>query len=106
MRGTATEADLSDHLIGPQQRHVLQEQANHALALALRGGGVAPESREVSDQSHHLLTLVRAEYAAFAGALTFVVFLRRGKCAQLVVPLRFERVRHQAVIRIDAEIAP
>ena len=78
VRGAATEADPGDHLIGFQQRHVFQEQTDHALALALRSGRIVPESREVRHQSHNLPTLVRTEHAAFCGALTLVVLLGCG----------------------------
>ena len=61
-----------------QPRHVFQEQADHPLALALRRGRVAPESREVRDQSHHLLPVLCAEHAAFAVAIAFVVLLGCG----------------------------
>jgi hypothetical protein len=79
MRGSAAEADLGDHLVLLQQSHVFQEQADHALALALRGGGVTPESRKIGNQGHHLLTLLRTERAALSIALPFVVFLGRGE---------------------------
>ena len=75
------------------------------LPLTLRGGRIVPEAREVRDQCHYLLTLLRAEHTAFAVAVAFVVLLGGGECAQLVVPLRFERVGDQAVVGIDAEVA-
>jgi hypothetical protein len=106
LRGATTEADVGDHLVRFQQGHVFEEQTDHALALTLRGSGVTPEAREVHDQCHYLLTLLHVQRAAFGAMVAFVVILGRGEHTQLGVPFRFERIGDQAVVGIDAEVAP
>src|SRR5438552_2024050 len=105
MCGAATKADLSDDLVRFQQSHVFEEQADHTLAFTLRSGRIVPEARKVRHQRHYLLTLLRAEHAAFSVALMRIVLLGRGECTQFAVPLRLQGIGDQAVVRIDVEVA-
>src|SRR2546427_12424475 len=105
MRGAATEADLGDHLVGFQQRHVFQEQADHALALTLRRGRIVPQAGEVFHQRHHLPTLVRTERAAGGGTLTALSLPGCGEGARLWVLLRLPRICHPGVCRVEPEAA-
>src|SRR5713101_7935472 len=105
MRGAATEADLGDHLIGFQQRHVFQDKADHALTLALRSGRIVPQAREVRYQRHHLPTLVGPEHPAFGGALTLEVLLDCGEAAWCSTPLRENLPPGGCEDRLGASIA-
>ncbi len=56
--GAPSEADMDHDLLRSQQCHVFQEQADHALALPMRGRRVAPEAREACGQGQDLCSLL------------------------------------------------
>ncbi len=103
--GAAAEADVGDDLLLSEQRDVLQDEANHALALPNRCGRVPPEAGEVGGQGQDLGPLLLIEEKAVSLALAFIVFLSGREGAQLVVPLGFQGVRHQPMVGVDAEEA-
>src|SRR5665648_237469 len=103
--GAAAEAHLGDDLLAAQQGDVFDEQAHHALALALGDLRVGPEAREVAGQGEDLLLLPLVEQAAVGLAATFVLLLGRGQGAQLGVPVRLQGAGHQAVVGIDLQVA-
>ena len=45
--GAAAKAHLGDDLLAAQQGDVFEQEADHALALALGGSGIVPELGEV-----------------------------------------------------------
>src|SRR5207237_9310265 len=79
LRRATTRASLSDDLIGFQQRHVFQKQADHPFALTLWSGWIVPQAREVRHECHHLLALLRMEHPLVAVALALIVLLSRGE---------------------------
>ena len=84
---------------------VFDEQADHAFALALGGGGIVPEPREVAGERHHLRALLLAEASVAVRVRAFVVILGFGEAAQLLVPVGLERVGDEPVVGVDGEVA-
>src|SRR5258708_22139460 len=93
-----------DAAVGAGQRDVGDEQADHALAFALRGSGVGPQGREVGGQGGDA-GLAGAVERDGPRALALVVLLGGGECAQRLVPVGFEVGGDQAVVWVDGEVA-
>jgi hypothetical protein len=66
----AAEPDVQVDLIGSDHGDVVDEQAGHALALALRGGRVGPQGREVGSQCPDAGLVAVGEHGAGAGAVS------------------------------------
>jgi len=98
--GAATEADPHDDLVPFGQRDVLEKQACHAFALALRSARVVPHSREVFGQRKDLLPPLVAQLLVVSRSPLFQFGLSVVESAQLVVPLGLEHVHHEAVARV------
>jgi hypothetical protein len=96
---------MGEQLVSLHQGHVLDEQADHALALPRRRGGVVPEPRKVRGEREHLLALLLAEQTSVAATLAIVVFLGDGQRPQLDVPLRLQGVGDETVVGIDTQVA-
>jgi hypothetical protein len=73
------EANLQADLLTAIQRHVLQQQSDHALALTVGRGGVAPQAREVRCQRQDRAVLLVRQHVRvlLAAARVFLV-----RCAQ------------------------
>jgi len=104
--GPAFEADVHAELTVLDQRDVLEQQRGHALALAMRGFGVAPQGREVPGQRQDPVALFLINEHAVAFALPLVLFLGFTQRAQLAVPSRLQLLGHQAVGGVHLHVAP
>jgi hypothetical protein len=91
--------------LAAQQRDVGQQQPCHAFAFPLRGAGIVPEGGEVAGQGEDLGALVLAKGGGRVG-LTFVVLLGVGVVAERLVPVGLQGGGHQAVVRVDGQVAP
>ena len=100
----AAEADVGDDLVSAHQGDVVEQQPDHALALPLRRGGVRPEPREVGGEGEDPGPRRRVDEPPIGLVPALMILLRRRERPQLVVPVGLERVRHQAVVGIDAEV--
>ena len=98
---TAAEADAHHDLFPPGKGNVLDQQPHHALALAVRGLGIVPQPRNVGRQGEDPLSLLSAELPMILLSASLEFFLRVLQATQLLVPLRFQHICHQAVAGID-----
>ena len=105
MGGAAPEADVGSDLVGAQQRDVFDQEPDHALALALGDGRVTPQAGEITGQGQDLLPLVGLQGVPVGLPPAFVVVLGVAQRTQLVVPFSFERLGHQAVVGVHAQVA-
>ena len=92
--------------VGPMQGDVLNEEADHALALPLRGGGIGPQGREVARQRTDLRLALDAQGGLGGCAGAVVVVLGLTQAPEGVVPVGLQCVGHQPVARVHAEVAP
>jgi len=100
----APEADLGDDLVRAQQGDVLDEEADHPLAFALRRRRIRPQAPEVGREREDPGSLGRIDERAIALAGPLVRLLRVGERAELRVPVGLEGVRDEAVVRIDPQV--
>ena len=105
LRGATAEAHVNQDLVGSLQRHVLDQQPQHAFALARRRVDVVPELGEVRAQGKEFLAFVLVEDELLALALLLVALPRVLEPAQLLIPVRLQRVGHQSMVRIDPQVA-
>jgi hypothetical protein len=84
---------------------VLDEQAEHAFALALRRFRVPPDGREVGDHGEDALTLVVVHGEPIGSALALVIFLGHTQGTQFRVPVSLERVGDEPIHRVDLHVA-
>ena len=84
---------------------VLDEEADHSLAFALRSGRVRPQHGEVGRKLANASLVFFTESASCCSACSFVIVLRALELAQRVVPVGFEGVGHEPVVRIDRQVA-
>src|ERR1019366_2429274 len=101
----ALEPDANDDVLPLGQSDVFEQQAGHALALAVGCVWILPEPWEVTGQGQDALALLRIDRGGVGLALVFVLLLGVGQCTQLAVPVGLQRTRNQAVVRIDLEVA-
>src|SRR5487761_238325 len=105
MRRAADEADIYMHRITLSERHVLDQQAQHALFVLHLRAGIPPEAWEVAGESHQLRALSIVDDIHIGRGCFLVRFLCGGDRPQLRVPFRFEHVSYQTVVGIDLEEA-
>jgi hypothetical protein len=79
--------------------------ASIRLALALRRGRGAPHGGEVRGERQDTLLVLLVHDQAIDGALALVVVLGLVEGSKLSVPIGFERVGHEPVVRIHAHVA-
>ena len=87
------------------QRHVFDQQREHALAFQRTGSGVVPDAREVARQVDDSLARRLVELSLILVLLAFVLLLQGVEFAQALVPIGLERIGHQAVVRIHLGVA-
>ena len=95
-----------DVVPGPEQGDVGHEEADQSLALAHGGAGIGPQGGEVGRKGADTGLLFVAQRGRSSGPGPLVVVLGVGQLAQLVVPVGFECLGHQAVVGVDGEVAP
>ena len=94
---------MGHDLVRAHQGDVLQQKAGHALAVALKYGRIAPQAREVGCKGEDLLPLLLVEKAPIGLSPALIFLLRVGQRAQLLVPVRVQRLSDQAVVGVDAK---
>jgi hypothetical protein len=72
----ATEAHVEADLVALSDRDVLDQQPDHAFALAVRRPRIIPQPRKVGCQGEDLLSLGWADSALVGLALPFAILLR------------------------------
>lgn len=87
------------------ESNVLDEQAEHAFALALRRIRVPPDDREVGGQGEDALTLVVVHGEPIGIALALVILLGHPQGTQFRVPVGLERIGDESIRRIDLHVA-
>ena len=105
LRGASAEAHVNQNPVDSVQRHVLDQQPQHAFALTRRRVDVVPELGEIRAQGKELLAFVLVEDELLAVALLLVALPRVLEPAQLLIPIRLQRVGHQSVVRVDSQVA-
>jgi hypothetical protein len=96
---------MGHDLVGPAQGDVLEEDADHTLALTLRSGGLAPESGEVGGEGEDLFALLSVEDEAIGLPPALVVLISGGQRPKLLVPIHLQGVGYQPVVGVDAQLA-
>jgi hypothetical protein len=79
------------------ESHVGEQQADHAFPLAVWGLWILPEPREIAGQSCNPGTLLFINGGTVLPPRLFILFLCLGKCTQLFVPVRLQRVCDETV---------
>lgn len=100
----AGQADLGGDPFGLGEGDVCDEQSGDAFAFPHRGVGIVPEPVYVAGEVGQFLPQCLVEGFGF-GAGAFDVFAGGGGLAQGRVPVRFQAVGDQTVVRVDREIA-
>lgn len=91
---------------GPgHQRHVLDQQGQHALALQRAGPAVVPHAGEVAGHVCDALASRRIELGLLVVLLALVLTLQVVELAQALVPVGFQCIGHQPVVRIHLGVA-
>jgi len=103
--GAAAEADVQVDLVGLGQGDVLDHQPGHAFAFPRRGGRIGPERGEVGGQRADAgLVLLAESLGGLCGCGVVVVF-GGAQGAQRVVPVGFQAVGDEPVVRVDGQVA-
>ncbi|ESZ12168.1 hypothetical protein [Mesorhizobium sp. L48C026A00] len=92
-------------LLVDEQRDVFDEKAEHALAFDGTGALVVPDARKIGGQRPDALLRGLVQQRAVGLVLALVLALERVDVAQPRVPVGFQRVGDQAVVRIDLQVA-
>jgi hypothetical protein len=86
------------------QSDVLDEQREHPLALTIGRLRIAPHGGEVGGEGENATPFVVVDGEPIGVALTFVLVSSFIESPQLRVPIGFERVRDEPVLRVHAHI--
>src|SRR6267154_452873 len=79
------------------QRHILDEETENTFSFPRFDRWIIPYSWEVAGERQKLLASLGIDQKALFLCLLFVLRLRFGQDAELVVPLRFQAVSHKPV---------
>jgi len=101
----ATQAHVQVDVVGLVQGDVVDQEADHAFAVALLGVRVGPEGREICCQRTDSVLQIVAEDGRGGSAGAFVVLAGGVQGAERVVPVGFEAVGDQPVVGVDGQIA-
>src|SRR5260370_16459239 len=100
------EPDLSRNDLVFEQGHIFEEQPHHALAVPIRGAWIMPHTGEIFHEVSNGLVFERSQTALFLLVLPPCLFLDLCEFSQAGVPVRFQHISHQTVLRIDSSKAP
>jgi hypothetical protein len=100
-RTAAAEAHLCRDGLASSHCDIFDQQPDHALSLAWRCFRITPQPREIGSQCQHTRALFGSERRSIGGVLPVTAFLCVLERTQLRIPVRFEPVGHQAVVRVD-----
>jgi hypothetical protein len=100
----AAEAHVQLDAVGLDQREVVEEQPGHALAFPRGGGRVGPQRGKVGGQRPDPGLVFLGERGGRRGGV-LVVVLGGAQRAQRIVPVRFQGVGDQPVVRVDGQVA-
>src|SRR6185312_242482 len=101
----AAEPDVQVDAVGLVQGDVVDEEADHAFAVALVGVWVGPEGGEIYCQGPDSVLQFVGEGGCGGGAGAFVVLVRGLQGAERVVPVGFEAVGDEPIIGVDGQVA-
>ena len=104
-RGPTPKADGGGDLPLFDQRDILDQEAEHAFALSLRGLWVSPDGREVGGQGEDALAFVVVDREPIGFALALILLLGIAQGAQLGIPVRFEGVGDESIRGVDLHVA-
>src|SRR5581483_922671 len=99
----ATEAHVEADLVALSDRNVLDQQPDHAFALAVRRPRIIPQPWKVGCQGEDLLSLRWADPALVGLALPLVILLRFRQGPQLYIPFCFQRRSYESIVGVDAK---
>ena len=102
---SAAEPDVQVDAVGLVQGDVVDEEADHAFAFPLRSIRVGPEGGEICCQGTDSVLQLVGEGGCGGGAGALVVLARGVQGAQCVVPVGFEAVGDEPVVRVDGQVA-
>jgi len=106
-RRTPLPANLDpDRLVPAHERHVLDEQPQHPLALPHRCPRIMPHAGEVVHQGVNAGPAVSPHRRPVRGRGPSVLLLGLGEPRQLLVPLAFQAVGHEPVLRTHQHELP
>src|ERR1700746_436740 len=88
------------------QRHILDEETQNTLSFPRFDRWIIPYTWEVGGQRQQLLTSLGVDQKALLLCLLFVLRLRLGQDAKLVVPLRFQAISPKPVRRVHIHVPP
>ena len=88
---TTAEADVHCDVLAPQQGHVLDQQREHPLALALRRARVGPQRRKVACEAGDAVPRGLIVASALGLSLPLDLLPRHVERAECLVPVRFQR---------------
>ncbi len=94
------EAHMSGHHLILKQGHIFQQQTHHAFAIPIRGAWIFPHAGKILDEFFNGLFFEGGELALFCLMLPLDFFLDLGKFAQASVPVGFQHISYQTVLRI------
>src|SRR3954470_23285686 len=103
-RRATAESDMHSDPLFSNQRHVSDQQPNHAFPLPVGGLWILPQPRKITSESGDSRTLLLTNCRSVLLPLLLVVLLCFRQRTELVVPVRLERVRDQAIRGIDVKI--
>ena len=103
-RLATAEANVNGDPLGLDERHILDQQRHDALALDRRGARIVPDAAEVFCEGEDAPARLLAEQPLIGGTLALVFALQRIQMPEPVVPVGFQRVGDETIIRVDLEI--
>jgi hypothetical protein len=87
------------------QGHIFNEQTQNTFSLPGFNCRIIPETGKVVRQREQLLFCLRVNQQALLLCLLFVQLLRVGQDSEFVIPLRFQTIGDQTIVRINFQIA-
>jgi hypothetical protein len=99
------ESKVGRDLIVSDQRHVLQDEPDQPLSLAIRGVRIPPYGWKVAGQGCDPGTVLLSERNPITLAALLILLLGRSQRPELIIPVSLEGIGDKTVGRVDMQIA-
>lgn len=82
------------------QRDILNDEPNHALALPVRRLRIPPEASKIGSQVQNTLLRLFIKQQTICLAPFFILLLSLRQSTQFVIPFRFQNIGYHTILRI------
>src|ERR1035441_1828329 len=89
-------------LLASNERDIFDEQRDHTFAFDRLSARIVPHPQEIGREGEDTCTCLRTEKPLIGFALPLVFLLECIETAQMIIPVGFQAIGDEAIIRVRA----